>query len=377
MATVHVNVDLSTIDISSLFTYTNFSPPTDGTSFRVFDNANNYVEFTGTGLGVLTSGGAITGVTGTVTGITFVDHGATQLDVSGASVSAPDLLLLAFQGKTTEAIQLFLTGDDTIFGSGAGDLLHGYDGNDKIIGRGGADKLFGDIGNDVLIGNGGDDKLQGGGGNDVLKGGPGNDTMSGDAGNDILKGQGGDDILHGRAGADVLLGLAGDDILKGEAGNDKAIGGGGSDRILGGGGNDTLLGGNVSDYLLGGAGNDVLKGQAGSDFLTGNRGRDTFAFENLSDSRPGIGHDHINDFQQAQHDHISVHGIDADTTAAGNQDFSFIGTDPFSGQAGELRYSILANGHTIIAANVNDDKSADFTIELNSAVTLVGGDFFL
>ena len=190
-------------------------------------------------------------------------------------------------------------------------------------------------------------------------------------------GFGGNDIQRGGGGSDLLKGLGGDDTLKGEAGTDKILGGRGDDRILGNAGNDTLLGGNGRDNLLGGVGNDIIKGQAGSDFLTGNGGHDRFIFEDLSDSEPGAGHDHIVDFRQAQNDLINVHLLDADTLTGGNQDFSFIGTDPFSGTPGELRYAIQANHHTIIAANVDNDKKADFTIELNTEVNLVGGDFFL
>jgi len=367
MAIVHVNVPLSSIDIASLLTYTNYSVAPDGSSFRVFDDASNYVEFTGNGLSAITSGGDITGVTGTVTGVTFVEGGATQLDVSGASVSASQLFLYALSGNTTAAIQAFLSGDDTIYGSGANDLLHGYDGNDKIFGMAGADHLFGDLGSDTIIG---------GGGNDVLKGGAGNDVLKGGVGADKIYGQGGGDTMHGYGGNDVLKGLNGSDSIHGEAGADKELGGAGGDRLVGEAGNDTLLGGLGKDTIVGGFGNDVIKGQGGLDFLRGNNGHDRFVFDALSDSKPGANHDGIADFQQGI-DHIVVGAIDADTSTSGvNDNFDFIGTSAFSHHAGELRYHILGGGHTIIAADVTGNGSADMTIELFTTVHLTAGDFF-
>lgn len=368
MAIVHVNVDLSTLDVSGLLDYMDYTLATDGTSFRVFDDATHYVEFTGTGLSATVIGGTVVGVSGTITGLTSVDGNpqVPQLDVSGANVSASDLFSLAVTGDTIGALKLFLAGNDTIYGSGANDLLHGYAGNDKILGYGGADHLFGDFGSDTLIG---------GGGNDVLKGGAGGDVLKGGTGADHVFGQGGGDTMHGYGGNDVLYGANGNDFIHGEAGADKEFGGAGGDRLVGEGGNDTLLGGLGKDTIVGGIGKDLIKGQGGADVMTGNGGHDTFFFGALSDSKPGPGHDQIVDFQQGI-DHIALFAIDADTSTAANDSFDLIGTSTFGGHAGELRYHILAGGHTIIYADVNGDKTPDLMIELDSTVHLHGSDFF-
>ena len=61
---------------------------------------------------------------------------------------------------------------------------------------------------------------------------------------------------------------------------------------------------------------------------------------------------------------------------AGNQAFSFIGTAAFHGVAGELRYTKDVSD-TYIYGDVNGDKTADFAIRLDDAVTLLPGYFLL
>ncbi len=373
MATVNVNVDLSTIAIGDLLTYTNvtYSP----TSVKLYDDSQNYVELKGFGITPVIVGGNIVDVTGgTLTDITFVEGGVTLISVTGASASAADLFDLAVAHDTTGALQLFLAGDDSITGSGANDTLFGFDGNDSIFGLGGADWLHGNGGRDLLVGAGGNDRLWGDSGNDVLKGGSGLDTLLGGLGRDKLFGQVGNDVLRGDGGADKLYGAGGGDTLKGEAGSDVLQGGNGFDKLIGGSGNDKLVGGGGQDTLLGGLGQDTLTGGAGADTLRGSAGDDTFNFNRLADSGPGFARDKIADFVQG-HDLIDVHTIDADSTTPGNQDFNFIGTSHFSA-AGDLRY-VTSGGHTIIAGDVNGDGTPDFRIELLTVVTLVDSDFHL
>ena len=121
--------------------------------------------------------------------------------------------------NTSEFIQLFpgeltnfplgawaLDGDDTVYGSGASELIlgnegedffTGFPGNDSLFGGKGRDAMFGDEGNDCLSGgldadwlyeyeDAGDDILFGGRGNDYLEGGDGNNTLVGGLGRDFL-----------------------------------------------------------------------------------------------------------------------------------------------------------------------------------------------
>ncbi len=61
---------------------------------------------------------------------------------------------------------------------------------------------------------------------------------------------------------------------------------------------------------------------------------------------------------------------------AGNQAFAFIGTDAFTGAAGELRFEQSATD-TFVQGDLNGDSVADFWIKLNGLHTLGSGDFVL
>ncbi|MFH5923547.1 hypothetical protein [Roseomonas xinghualingensis] len=259
-------------------------------------------------------------------------------------------------------------------GTGAADKLTGTAGNDTIDGAGGKDTIKGGDGNDTLIGGSNDDTLHGDNGNDTLFGDSGNDKLYGGAGDDRLEGGEGKDTLDGGAGNDILLGGAGDDKLAGGDGNDQLDGGDGKDTLDGGNGNDILLGGAGKDTLLGGAGNDRLVGGLDADKLTGGAGNDTFVFSQLADSKVGGSRDVITDF--AKGDLIDLSAIDAMAKLNGDQAFSFIGNQKFTGKAGEL-HAIQSGGDTLIEGDVNGDGKADFQIELSGFHNLAASDFIL
>ncbi len=76
------------------------------------------------------------------------------------------------------------TGNDTVTGTSAGDVLYGNDDNDSLDGKAGDDRIEGGAGADSLLGSDGQDLLIGGSENDTLDGGAGNDALEGGAGND-------------------------------------------------------------------------------------------------------------------------------------------------------------------------------------------------
>lgn len=183
--------------------------------------------------------------------------------------------------------------------------------------------------------------------------------------------------LSGGAGDDKLLGNDGDDALFGGSGNDVLAGGNGGDALYGGSGDDRLYGGAGSDALSGGSGRDALYGGAGRDKLSGGGGADMFIFTSLKDSTvAAAGRDTIFDFSRKEGDRIDLKGIDASTTAGGNQAFSFIGADTFSKTAGELRYE-RKDGGTYVYGDVNGDGKADFSIRIDSAIDFTKADFLL
>ncbi|MDF2495280.1 M10 family metallopeptidase C-terminal domain-containing protein [Sphingomonas sp.] len=182
----------------------------------------------------------------------------------------------------------------------------------------------------------------------------------------------GADRLFGGAGDDSIQGGAGDDQLYGDSGNDTLQGGDGADWMEGGTGDDMLVGGAGADRLLGSAGRDTLEGGSGDDLLTGGSGADMFLFR--ADS---IGdHDTLTDFSLRQGGRIGLSPIDADIRTAADEAFCFVGTDAFSGTAGELRYETTAAG-AIVSADVDGDGRADITIMVMGVDSLTRDAFIL
>jgi Ca2+-binding RTX toxin-like protein len=238
--------------------------------------------------------------------------------------------------------------DDVLTGSAVANILTGYGGNDTLNGVGGADTLNGLSGNDVLRGGEGADALDGGTGIDLAS------YYESSVGVSVSLTTGGgsggvaeDDTL---AGIENLSGSQGDDDLEGHAG---------------------------ANVLQGWNGNDGLQGGAGKDTLSGGAGADEFYFPNLNDSAVGANTDVITDFSHAQADKIDLHLIDANSGAAGDQGFSFIGSALYTGVAGQLRFAFTAPGVTTIAGDINGDGSSDFHIQLTGAISLVVSDFML
>jgi Ca2+-binding RTX toxin-like protein len=308
-------------------------------------------------------------------------------------------------------------------GEAQGDVLVSIE---KVTGSNqGNDTLSGTAGVNTLAGWGGNDVLRGGGGADRLEGGAGTDTSSyygatvgvtvnlavgtgsgGDAQGDTyvavenVNGSQGNDSLIGNAGANTLAGWGGDDVLRGSAGADRLDGGAGIDTAsyytgtigvtvnlatgLGSGGEaqgdtfvsvENVTGSTAADEITGSALANVLNGVAGQDVLRGGGGADRFVFSAASDSAVGKA-DRITDFSHGQGDRIDLSAIDANTAAAGNQAFSFIGSGAFTHQAGQLRATV-SGGATSIAGDLNGDGVSDFQIQLTGAIGLVAADFVL
>ncbi|MFO7481770.1 M10 family metallopeptidase C-terminal domain-containing protein [Oceanibaculum nanhaiense] len=104
------------------------------------------------------------------------------------------------------------SGNDTITGNDADNVLTGGAGSDSIIGGNGFDLL--DLrggGNNIANGGNQGDTILGGAGNDQLRGGKGRDSIDGGAGNDTIYSGLGEDTLTGGTGADVFV-LRGFDV---------------------------------------------------------------------------------------------------------------------------------------------------------------------
>lgn len=139
--------------------------------------------------------------------------------------------------------------------------------------------------------------------------------------------------------------------------------------VGGGAGDDMLLGGVRDEEFFGGMGADTLKGGAGAD---------RFRYLDGESTAAKAGRDIIKDFSQAQHDVIDLGFVDAISSNGIDNfdDFNFIGKQAFSGQAGELRFSAFG-ANTLVSADLDGDKLADFAIEMQGRINLVADDFVL
>ena len=276
-------------------------------------------------------------------------------------------------------------------------------GNDTLIGNDSANSLSSGAGNDQLAGNGGEDVLIGGAGTDTLAGGAGSDTFRFEALGDSLVGAGrdvvsdfadGDKIDLSALGARTFLGSG---AFTGGAGQVRAAsfagativeldadGDGDADfqlELAGGAlldsqdfvglvaaatsGNDLLIGTSGDDTLDGGLGNDTLVGGLGRDQLRGGAGLDIFRFDGAADS-PAGGADRILDFQRGL-DRIDLQSVG---------DLAFIGDRKFSGVAGELHY-VKGRTSTLVEADLDGDRIADFQVELVGGLRLGASDFLM
>ncbi|HEX8126090.1 MAG TPA: calcium-binding protein, partial [Allosphingosinicella sp.] len=137
-----------------------------------------------------------------------------------------------------------------------------------------------------------------------------------------------------------------------------------------------VFGGRDDDSIVGSQNADLIQGNGGADTLTGGQGADVFRYFSASDSTGSIT-DHILDFA-AGSDRIDLGRMDADSTAAGDQAFSWIGPNAFTGSAGELR-AYEFGSYWIAEGDTDGDGAADFVLmlSLDGPTPLSAGDFVL
>ncbi|MCB1558100.1 MAG: tandem-95 repeat protein [Alphaproteobacteria bacterium] len=306
-------------------------------------------------------------------------------------------------GAFTSISLALLGGDDTLYGSSWGDIIHGNDGDDTLNGSIGNDTYYGDSGNDILFGNEGDDALSGGEGDDDLYGDQGNDTLDGGSGyNHLYGGEGNDTYLISQGSGTFIDDSWGMNriIVTDVSSLDFNVNSAGTgfytdsfDTYLDVGymgnisqieftqdhvvwipymisagqygffevtnhddnldarflqtsltvdlqdGNDRFYGTDYNDSVMGGLGNDVLDGYAGDDMLYGGYGTDSLI--------GGAGHDQL--FGGADND--SLNGNEGDDLLVGGA-----GDDFLSGGEGDDTYLFDPDhGNDTIAESVGVD----------------------
>jgi Ca2+-binding RTX toxin-like protein len=304
------------------------------------------------------------------------------------------------------------------------DVITGSSGNNYLQGLGGNDTLDGGLGADSMLGGDGSDSYYVDNSNDVVTE-TNADLNTGGAdlvystisyslgsnleylvliGTDTITGVGNsaDNYIEGNAAANFLDGGLGADTMKGGDGNDTYYVDsifdvvletnanqltGGTDNVvstvsytlganlenilLAGSDAITGVGNELNNYIEGNAAVNYLEGGLGSDRLMGGLGADTFVFKTVGDSQVGSNRDVIIDFSSVQGDRIDLSGMDANSTLANDQAFSFIGSAAFSA-AGQLRLQ-----GDILSGDINGDGIADFELQLLGVSALGVGELVL
>jgi Ca2+-binding RTX toxin-like protein len=281
-------------------------------------------------------------------------------------------------------------GNDILIGLGTNDTLNGGAGNDSLNGAAGNDVLNGDAGNDTLVGGAGVDTLNGGDGNDNIRSDGDSGTYRGEAGNDVMFSGLGNETMDGGTGVDLIDHTAfnGDYVFNMTTGLTNFAGesytnfenvnmGGGNDNVTGNASDNVINGGAGNDTLTGGNGNDILVGGAGKDTMSDGDGDDIYRYFSTSESAVGAQRDVILDLTGG-FDKLDLSFIDADLNIAGNQAFTFIGTNNFTGIAGEVRF-FTSGANLILQAEINGDGNiaADMEIQLNGLASISAADIIL
>lgn len=266
---------------------------------------------------------------------------------------------LALQGEAREG-----------HGNDLGNRIWGTAARNILSGAGGADELYGFEGQDRLDGGEGDDWLDGGTGADTMIGGAGNDGYMVDNAGDRIIDTGGEDTVVLTAPlaqftmADGIERLVVQAVpsapdqrisITGNMADNRIDGGAGNDIIDGNGGDDLLWGGDGYDVIYAGGGDDIVLGSEGADsiYLGGNS--DVVIYQVASE----IAGDAIEHFSTMARIDLSV--IDA-STEAGDQAFTFLGAEAFTGQQGEIRCETNAGGFfSRLFIDLDGDTLADMS----------------
>jgi hypothetical protein len=143
-------------------------------------------------------------------------------------------------------------------------------------------------------------------------------------------------------------------------------------------GTTTLYNGGFADVYMNGSTRETVfvDGQ----YMYGGAGANVFKYLTIGDSYANHDVDAITNFDPVK-DVIDLSSIDANTglySAAPTANFTFIGTAPFSGSGGQVRYQYdAALNETLAEADVVGDSSADLEIRLTGDINLTAGNFAL
>jgi hypothetical protein len=135
------------------------------------------------------------------------------------------------------------------------------------------------------------------------------------------------------------------------------------------------------DLILGGDGQDYMVGSHGADTMSGGANADLFVFrslEEMANAESGAT-DFIRDFSHLEGDQIDLHNMFNIETES-PYEFSFIGTDAFTGAGGteaEVRIQEGRNGNSFVQFDIDHDGVVDAFFRVRSDAVLTESDFIL
>lgn len=148
------------------------------------------------------------------------------------------------------------------------------------------------------------------------------------------------------------------------------------ENAKGSSGNDMITGNAEANILKGGRGDDVLDGYIGGDKLHGGPGSDTFSYADVTDSpidNKLANTDLIVDF--SPEDSISLKPLRMKLNSSrwnprlkaleDGYQFSFEGSEPFSGEEGSIRFQ-----NQQLTVDINGDKNADMMIRMSGVESI-------
>jgi serralysin len=332
----------------------------DGNDTLFGDIGNDFLSG-GSGANTINGGSGNDTIASAGGGLNIMDGGA-DIDILDATSLTVDYVINLMTGVTNFAGESAInfentntgSGNDSIAGSAASNIINAGNGNDTLDGGAGNDTLYGGLGNDTYIVDGSIDVIS-----EALSSGTDNVqstasyaigvnienlTLLGTAANGT--GNISDNLITGNAAINSLSGGDGNDTLNGDAGND---------YLYGNAGNDALSGGLGIDVLRGGAGADTLDGGADSDYASYYDFVGSSLVVNLLDSTLNTGDAMGDTFANIEWLQGSLNANNTLTGDATNNNlYSYNGNDSLNGGGGNDILSAGAGNDTLDGGTGND-----------------------
>ena len=132
---------------------------------------------------------------------------------------------------------------------------------------------------------------------------------------------------------------------------------------------DALTGNILGNVIRGRKNRDRILGGLGADLLIGGKDKDRYFYASADDSKADGAHDTV---RFAKGDHFVFSSFDGNATKDGRQPLSFIGKHAFTGEPGELRAV-----RSLLEADINGDRQADFAVSLRKHFLVTQSDLIL